>query len=301
MELTQTLLNDLKISYRQDCTLAELSTFKVGGPAELVFYPETVEQCIRLIRFSKDMGKKLIFLGNGSNILGSDNGCKEWILKTDRLTDLSLDQNGIMKVGAGVRTVKASSFAAKNGYTGIEFAHGIPGSMGGAIFMNAGAYGGSMDQVVIRTHYLDEDGAVHSLERDQHDFGYRKSFFMQHPEFLIVSTELQLQPGDQGEILAYIEDLQQRRRDKQPLEYPSAGSTFKRPEGYFAGKLIEDAGLKGFSIGDAQVSEKHAGFIINRGNATGSDLRQLIRHVQDTVFDRFGVHLECEVRCLGED
>ena len=166
--------------------------------------------------------------------------------------------------------------------------------------MNAGAYGGSMDQVVLRTHYLDENGNHCILPKEEHDFGYRKSFFMQHPEYLILGVELQLQKGETAEILALIDDLQQRRRDKQPLEYPSAGSTFKRPEGYFAGKLIEDAGLKGYSIGGAQVSEKHAGFIINFDHATGDDVRALIAHVQKTVLEQFGVKLECEIRSLGE-
>lgn len=301
MEPLQTALNELNIPYRQDQTLADLSTFKVGGPAELVFYPENAEQCAALIRLANNVGKNLIFLGNGSNILGSDKGCTDWILKTDRLSELTLDQNGLMQVGAGVRTVKASSVSAKHGFTGLEFAHGIPGSMGGAVFMNAGAYGGTMDQIVVRTHYLDKEGNCHTLEAADHAYGYRESFFIHHPEYLIVGTELQLKPGNTDEILALIEDLQQRRRDKQPLEYPSAGSTFKRPEGYFAGKLIEDAGLKGYAVGGARVSEKHAGFIINGGDATGSDVRQLISHVQKTVKDQFGVELECEVRYLGTD
>lgn len=301
MEPLLIALNELNIPFRQDCTLAELSTFKVGGPAELVFYPETADQCATLIRFAKKENKKLVFIGNGSNILGSDKGCTDWIVKTDRLAELTLDQNGLMRVGAGVKTVKASSFAAKNGFSGLEFAHGIPGTMGGAVFMNAGAYGGTMDQVVVRTHYLDDNGDLHTLQAADHAYGYRESFFIHHPTYLILETELQLKPGDTKEILALIEDLQQRRREKQPLEYSSAGSTFKRPEGYFAGKLIEDAGLKGFTIGGAQVSEKHAGFIINCGNATGSDVRQLISYVKESVKNRFGVELECEVRYLGTE
>ncbi len=301
MDSLQNLFKKLHISFSETNNLAELTTFKVGGPADLVLYPETAEQCAILIRLAKEQGKRLIYLGNGSNILGSDSGCRDWILKTDRLTELSLDQNGVMKVGAGVRTVKASSFAAKSGFSGLEFAYGIPGTIGGAVFMNAGAYGGTMDQVVLRTHYLDEHGDIHTLEGKDHDFNYRDSFFIHHPEYLILSTELQLHPGDSEEIFALIDDLQQRRREKQPLEFPSAGSTFKRPEGYFAGKLIEDAGLKGCRIGGAEVSEKHAGFIINRDHATGADVRRLIDHVQESVMEKFGVKLECEVRYLGED
>lgn len=294
-------LDQLNIEYRTDLTLTDLSTFKVGGPADVVFYPETVDQCAALIRWSKDNGEALVYLGNGSNILGSDKGCRALILKTDRLCAIELLNDGIIRVGAGVRTVKVSSFAAKKALTGLEFLHGIPGSVGGAVFMNAGAYDGCMEQVVLRTRYLDEFGNLCVLEKDAHDFGYRSSFFMCHPEYLIVETELQLQQGNIDEILSMIDDLQQRRKDKQPLEYPSAGSTFKRPEGYFAGKLIQDAGLRGYSVGGAQVSEKHCGFVINKGNASGSDVRRLIDDVKDRVIKQFGVELECEVRYLGEE
>jgi len=300
MKSYQERLDQLHISYSEETTLAELTTFKVGGAADLVLYPESAEQCTALLLMAKEYGKRLIYLGNGSNMLGSDKGCRDWILKTDRLAELSLDDNGVLYVGAGVKCVKASSFAAKSGFSGMEFAHGIPGTLGGAVFMNAGAYGGSMDQIVKRTFYLNERGEVCILEGEKHDFGYRKSYFMQHPEYLILGTELQLKKGKTEEILALIEDLQQRRRDKQPLEYPSGGSTFKRPEGYFAGKLIEDAGLKGCSVGGAQVSEKHAGFVINYNHATGDDVRALIAHVQAVVKEKFGVTLECEIRFLGE-
>lgn len=299
MEALKRLLSKYPISYREDCTLAELTTFKVGGPADLVLYPDTVEQCSAIIRTAKEAEKKLIYLGNGSNVLGEDSGCRDWIVKTDRLCALSLDERGILTVGAGVRTVKASSFAAKNGYSGLEFLHGIPGTIGGAIFMNAGAYGGVMEQIVLRTQYLNESGTLCTLEAAEHDFGYRKSFFMNHPEYLIVGCELQLSKGDPAEIWATINDFQQRRREKQPLEFASAGSTFKRPVGSFAGKLIEDAGLKGYRVGDAQVSEKHAGFVINLGNATGAEVRQVIADVQKKVMEQFGVELECEVRPLG--
>ncbi len=301
MDALKLLLSQLNIDVRTDCTLAELTTFKVGGPADVVLYPHTVEQCAAVIRFAAQANQRLVYLGNGSNLLGQDAGCRDWILKTDGLNELTLKENGVLRVGAGVRNVKVSSFAVKNSLTGLEFAHGIPGTIGGAIFMNAGAYGGAMEQVVLKTEYLNEQGDLCCLDAKDHCFGYRHSFFMEHPEYLIVGCELQLSKGDVETIQRTINDLQQRRRDKQPLEYPSAGSTFKRPEGYFAGKLIEDAGLKGYRVGDAQVSEKHAGFVINRGNATGAEVRQLIKDVQQKVFAQFGVHLECEVRSLGEE
>ncbi len=297
----ESLISKMNIKVRRDCTLAELTSFKVGGPADCVLYPESAEQCASLIAASKASGKHLIFLGNGSNVLGSDKGCRDYILRTDGLSTLAIDKDGIMTVGAGVKGVKASSFAAKSGFSGLEFLYGIPGTVGGAVFMNAGAYDGSMDQVVLRTRYLDDDGNLCTLEGEAHSFGYRKSFFMEHPKFLILETELQLRPGNSEEIFAKIEELQAKRREKQPLEYPSAGSTFKRPEGYFAGKLIQDAGLAGYSIGGAQVSEKHCGFIINANHATGADVRNLISHVKKTVLERFGVELECEVRMLGEE
>ena len=299
MEALKSLLAKCPVPYRTDCTLAELTTFKVGGPADLVLYPETVEQCAAIIRTAKEAKKTLIYLGNGSNMLGEDAGCRDWIVKTDRLATLCLNEKGIVSVGAGVRNVKVSSFAAKNGYSGLEFAYGIPGTIGGAVFMNAGAYGGSMDQVVLRTQYLDDKGDLCVLAANDHNFGYRRSFFMDHPEYLIVGCELQLSKGDPKTIIETINDLQQRRKDKQPLEFASAGSTFKRPEGYFAGKLIEDAGLKGYRVGDAQVSEKHAGFVINRGNATGAEVRQVIADVRAKVKEQFGVELECEIRSLG--
>lgn len=300
MKSYQEKLDQLHISYSEEATLAELTTFKVGGAADLVLYPASAKECAALLELAKEYNKKLIYLGNGSNMLGSDKGCRDWIVKTDRLSELSLDENGVMRVGAGVKCVKASSFAAKSGFSGMEFAHGIPGTLGGAVFMNAGAYGGSMDQIVKRTFYLNDCGETCVLEGDAHDFGYRKSFFMQHPEYLILGTELQLKKGNSEEIFTLIDDLQQRRREKQPLEYPSGGSTFKRPEGYFAGKLIEDAGLKGYSVGGAQVSEKHAGFVINYDHATGDDVRTLIAHVQNVVKEKFSVILECEIRSLGE-
>lgn len=300
MKAFKQFADQLNIDYRTDVTLAELTTFKVGGPADLVLYPETIEQCSAILRFAKSENKPVVILGNGSNVLGADKGCRECILRTDRLEKLECSGNTIT-VGAGVKNVKVSSFAAKRSLSGLEFLHGIPGTIGGAVFMNAGAYDGVMEQVVLRTRYLDENGTLCTLDASEHEFAYRKSFFMRHPQYLIVETELLLNEGNSQDIYEKIGDLQQRRRDKQPLEYPSAGSTFKRPEGYFAGKLIQDAGLRGYSIGGAQVSEKHCGFIINKANATGSDVRALIEFVRQRVREEFGVTMECEVRYLGEE
>lgn len=300
MKALKQLIDQLNIPFRTDATLADLTSFKVGGRADLVVYPRNVEECVALIRCANEARERLIYLGNGSNVLGSDKGCRDCILRTDRLDKLELNE-GVITVGAGVRTVKVSTFAAKNNLAGLEFLYGIPGSVGGAVFMNAGAYDGSMDQVVLRTRYIDEAGELRVLEKDDHNYGYRKSFFMNHPEYLIVETDLLLTAGNCDDIFEKIDELQRRRKDKQPLEYPSAGSTFKRPEGYFAGKLIQDAGLRGCSVGGAQVSEKHCGFIINKDKATGDDVRALIDHVRAEVKAQFGVDMECEVRYLGEE
>ena len=188
--------------------------------------------------------------------------------------------------------------AQRAGLTGAEFSAGIPGSLGGAVFMNAGAYDGQMAGIVEKTEYLDGVGARHVLEGEAHGFGYRRSAFRAHPEWTVLRSTLRLRPGDPTAIQLKMADLAQRRRDKQPLNYPSAGSTFKRPEGYFAGRLIEDAGLKGVSVGGAQVSEKHAGFLINRGGASCDDMLRLIELVQSRVREAFGVELECEVRII---
>ncbi len=299
MDALEQFLNENKITFREHETLAELTSFKIGGRTGGVFYPQNADQAAAIIRFAAEKGKKLLYFGNGSNILGRDEGCSCLILKTTELSELKVDAQGLLTVGAGVKLAKASSFAAQRGFSGLEFAYGIPGTVGGAVFMNAGAYDGAMDQVVVSTQYLDEDAKQRELAEKEHTFGYRKSFFMNRPGCLILSAKMQLHQGEKAKILAKMEDFQQRRKEKQPLEYPSAGSIFKRPQGTFAGKLIDEAGLRGTRIGDAQVSEKHCGFIINLGHATGADVRALIAYVQKRVWETSGIFLECEVRDLG--
>jgi len=290
-----------EIEVRCEEPMSAHTTFRIGGGARRMAFPSSLEEMTALLSLAEEKGWPFFVVGNGSNLLICDEGLEKLVIMTAKLCDITVDaEHGVIDVCAGAKLSKVAVAAQENGLGGLAFAHGIPGSLGGAVFMNAGAYGGSMDQIVKRTFYLNERGEVCILEGEKHDFGYRKSYFMQHPEYLILGTELQLKKGKTEEILALIEDLQQRRRDKQPLEYPSGGSTFKRPEGYFAGKLIEDAGLKGCSVGGAQVSEKHAGFVINYNHATGDDVRALIAHVQAVVKEKFGVTLECEIRFLGE-
>ena len=274
------------------------TTFAIGGPADLFVVPKTPEQLAKVLQVICDCGLPLLLLGNGSNMLVSDAGYRGAVVCTTEMDDVRAVAENRLIVQAGVLLSRVSRYAQRAGLTGAEFAGGIPGSLGGAVFMNAGAYDGQMAGIVEQTEYLDGSGTVHTLTGEEHCFAYRGSAFRAHPDWVVLRSVLRLQPGDPAAILDKMNDFAQRRRDKQPLNYPSAGSTFKRPEGYFAGRLIEDAGLKGVSVGAAQVSEKHAGFLINRGGATCEEMLRLIELVQQRVREKFGVELECEVRII---
>ena len=278
----------------QNAPLSEYTTFKVGGPADVLIklderhLPELLSMC-------KANALSTLFLGNGSNLLAGDSGFRGVVIKL-LAGEPEFDKN-IARCSAGVPLAKLCSLARDRGLSGLEFAYGIPGTVGGALYMNAGAYGGEMSHVVTEATYADENG-THSMQVDQMELGYRRSWFMQHPDAMIMSVILRLAPGDKAAIGARMAELMDARRGKQPLEYPSAGSYFKRPEGFFTGKLITDCGLRGYKIGGAQVSEKHAGFIINKGGATCRDVLDLIAHVQRTVKDNSGVDLECEIKAI---
>ena len=275
------------------------TTFRVGGPAALMALPKSEDQLRTILQIAREAGVKPFFLGKGSNLLVADQGVDAFIVKlAGGLTRLERESETVLCVGSGVTLADAALFAAGQGLTGLEFAHGIPGTMGGAVFMNAGAYEGEMSQVLLTVDCLDEGGNLRRLEKEELDLGYRHSIFSQRP-WLVLSARLGLQAGNEAEIREKMADLAQRRRSKQPLEYPSAGSTFKRPVGHFAGGLIQQCGLKGRSVGGAQVSEKHAGFVINTGSATCRDILDLIRLVRETVLRETGVLLEPEVRMLG--
>lgn len=274
------------------------TTFAIGGPADLFVVPKTPEQLAKALQVIRDCGLPLLLLGNGSNMLVSDAGYRGAVVCTMEMDDVRAVGENRLIVQAGALLSRVSRYAQRAGLTGAEFAGGIPGSLGGAVFMNAGAYDGQMAGIVEQTEYLDGSGTVHTLTGEEHCFAYRGSAFRAHPDWVVLRSVLRLQPGDPAAILDKMNDFAQRRRDKQPLNYPSAGSTFKRPEGYFAGRLIEDAGLKGVSVGAAQVSEKHAGFLINRGGATCEEMLRLIELVQQRVREKFGVELECEVRII---
>jgi len=275
------------------------TSFRTGGEAAVFVEVENAQQLGKLISLFRKTENEFFVLGNGSNLLVSDRGYDGMILRIgSKMADIRVDGERIY-VQAGALLSKVSKVALENGLTGMEFASGIPGSVGGGIVMNAGAYDGEMSYIVERVTVLNESGEQMELDRDTMEFGYRTSVIKNRP-FVVVEAVFKLQKGDKEAIRAKMDDFTARRREKQPLEYASAGSTFKRPEGYFAGKLIMDSGMRGFRIGGAQVSEKHCGFVINTGNATSEDIAELMAEVQERVKERFGVMLEPEVVKLGE-
>lgn len=296
------LINELKkaaITFKCDEPMKNHTTFKTGGNASIFICPKDENELSAVLKILFSLGLKPFILGNGSNLLVSDDGITDRpvIFIGDGFSDIELIDETTIVVGAGASLTALCRFALDNCLTGLEFAFGIPGSCGGAAYMNAGAYGGEMKDVVVRCNHLDEKGVKGFFDASALDFGYRHSVYTDS-SLVITSVELSLEKGNREEIHAKMKDLMQRRRDKQPLEYPSAGSVFKRPEGYFAGALIEQSGLKGKRIGGAMVSEKHAGFIINYENATTKDVLDLIKFCQDTVKETFGVVLEREIKTV---
>lgn len=274
-------------------------TFNVGGKAQAFVQVETEAQLVEVIKFLNRLEEEYFILGNGSNLLVGDKGYQGIIVQ------IGPKMSGIEVIGeriiakAGAPLSKVAKAACDNGLSGLEFASGIPGTIGGAVVMNAGAYGGEMKQLVTRVRVVNADGEVMELDNGTMEFGYRNSV-IRNKKFAVLEVEMSLQKGDEGDIQRKIAELSGKRREKQPLEYPSAGSTFKRPDGYYAGKLIMDAGMRGYSIGGAQVSEKHCGFVVNRANATAEDIIEVIHTVQEKVYDLFNVRLELEIICLGE-
>lgn len=279
--------------------MASHTTFHVGGPADCLVEIETPEQLNRIQKYLQIVEIPFFVVGNGSNLLVSDKGYKGIVLQIGKkMSNITVEGDKIY-AQAGALLSQVAQVALKNGLTGFEFAAGIPGTVGGAVVMNAGAYGGEMCQVVESVSVVNKEGELIVLDNESMEFGYRTSAIKNHP-FVVTEVVYQLQKGDTIEIKVRMDELASKRREKQPLEYPSAGSTFKRPEGYFAGQLIMESGLRGFQIGGAKVSDKHCGFVINAGGATASDVMQVIRHVQATVEEKFQVKLEPEVIFLGE-
>ena len=275
------------------------TTFRVGGPAEVFVTVENKEQLEKIIKYLNLVERPYFILGNGSNLLVGDKGYRGVIIRLGGEFNTLKTEGTLLTAGASVLRSAAARAAMENGLTGMEFASGIPGSIGGGVKMNAGAYDGEMRQIVESVQVMYKDGSILDLDNETMEFGYRNSVIKNRP-YVVLQVSLRLQPGNREEILARMNELAARRKEKQPLEFASAGSTFKRPEGYFAGKLIMDSGLRGARIGGAQISEKHCGFVINDGTATAADIAELIQEVSETVKEKFGVTLEPEVILLGD-
>ncbi len=280
--------------------MSEYTTFKVGGPVDLLVEPKDEASLSDLLKACRADGVRPMVIGRGSNLLVPDEGLPLVVLHMgDDFSGVSLTEDGTVLAEAGATVIRLCRFALEQSLGGLEFAFGIPGSVGGGIYMNAGAYGGELGDYVVRVRHMDYDGNPGTWTAEEAGFSYRHSNYMDE-NLIVTAAEFRLEPGDAEEIKAKMEDFMGRRKSKQPLEYGSAGSTFKRPEGYFAGALIEQSGLKGYSIGGAQVSEKHAGFVINKDHATAKDVLDLMAHIRATVQEQHGVTLEPEVRILGD-
>ena len=287
----------------KDEPMSAHTTFRIGGPADYFVVPEDAASLGRGVALCRAEGVDYFITGNGSNLLVGDGGYRGVVFHIcHTMDDVAYEEKGtelLVEAGAGVMLSSLARQVSSKGYTGFEYATGIPGTLGGGVTMNAGAYGGEISDNLLWAELMDETGAVLRLERDRLKLSYRHSVMMEQP-LVVLRAGFSFTKGDAMAITEKVAELSRSRKEKQPLEYPSAGSTFKRPEGYFAGKLIQDCGLKGFRVGDAMVSEKHSGFVINVGHATAADVMTLIRHVQQEVDRQFGVRIEPEVRMIGE-
>lgn len=290
------LIESGRLRTEENLSLKTMTSFRTGGAARLVLSPADPEACAQVIALLAE--EEPLILGKGSNVLAPDEGLQRPVIRTQEMDGFTVEGCRV-RAQAGISVTKLASELQKRGLGGAEFLYGIPGSLGGAVRMNAGAYEHAIHEIVTSVTVCDTKGKIYSLSCQEAEFSYRHSRFFAGGE-TVLEAELSLYPQDPESIRATMEDLMERRRSKQPLEYPSAGSYFKRPPGYFAGKLVEDCGLKGFSVGDAQVSQKHAGFVINRGNASTKDVLALEEQVRQAVQERFGVTLECEVEKLKD-
>lgn len=285
-----------------DEPMSRHTSFAVGGPAKRMAFPDGAEQLIRLMEIAAASQARPLVIGKGSNLLVADEGLDRLVIDTSKaMTQIEEAEMCVLRAESGVSLAQLALSAQQHGWTGLEFAHGIPGTVGGAMCMNAGAYDGEMKQVVRSVTLLKPEIGVCTLSNEEMEFAYRRSILTDHPDWVVLSVEVVLQPGDPEAIRGRMAELMNRRRSSQPLEFHSAGSTFKRPVGHYAGGLIDQCGLKGLTVGGAQVSEKHAGFVINRGGATCADILELIRQVQERVREETGVDLEPEVRIVTHD
>ena len=279
--------------------MSKYTSFKIGGPAECLVKIKTLDQLKSILKYTNENDIKLTIIGNGSNILVSDDGIKGIVVKIeiDNLEIDIQDKKALITVGSGVKLGLLAQKCLKAEITGFEFASGIPGTIGGAIRMNAGAHGSEMKDIVKTVTYVDRNGEIHKIENNQAEFEYRKSLFS-HNDYIIVETEIELEKGNANEINEKMTEYANFRKEKQPIEYPSAGSTFKRGTDFITAKLIDECGLKGYQIGGAQISEKHAGFIINKDNATAKDVIKLMEYTKEQVYEKFGKTIEAEIEIL---
>lgn len=297
MGINEVILNLCKNTKFSE-SMKKHTTFKIGGECDIMCEPQSVDEIRAVVDFAKTEKIPYFVMGNGSNLLVSDKGIRGIVIKiSDTFSDVNIDGN-VIYAECGVLLTRLAKMAQKEGLSGMENISGIPGTLGGAIYMNAGAYGSEIADIIKEVTYL-EDGEIKTANKDGLGFGYRKSIFTDK-DAIILSCVIELENGNQEEIDEKVREVTKKRCEKQPLNYPSAGSTFKRPEGFFAGKLIEDCGLKGASVGGAMVSKKHAGFVINTGDATASDVLSLIEKIQQTVYENFGVEIEPEIKLTGE-
>lgn len=286
--------NENRIEIRRNEPMSRHTTFRIGGSAALYLIPQTMTALTDLCGMIRETGARYYILGNGSNLLFDDDGFDGAVVSMSALADVHAEGN-LISAGAGAQLMNVCKKSRELGLAGLEFAYGIPGSVGGAVYMNAGAYGGETAHVLRESTYLDpSDLTVHTLPLSAHNYGYRESIY-KHSNFIILSAVFELSAGNTEEIAALMNDYMNRRITKQPLDFPSAGSVFKRYPGRFTGQMIEEAGLKGYTIGGAQVSEKHAGFIINCGDATAADVLALVEHIKKVILEQFGCALECEM------
>lgn len=292
--MLKTFLTNNNIPFLENESLKKHTTFKVGGDAKNLAMPENKTQAAALLAFVKENGIKYYIIGRGSNVIFQDSGFDGIVIKTANMQRIEYIDETTVYAGAGVPLNVLCKSLQEHSLEGLEFCYGIPGNVGGGLFMNAGAYGGEISNAVYEVEYIDENGDFKAISVDECEFGYRHSVF-QKKNWFITGCVFRLKKGDKDKILSFMEDIMQRRIDKQPLDKPSAGSSFKRPVGYFAAALIEQCGLKGCSVGGAQVSEKHSGFIINKGDATCRDIVQLAEHVERVVFEKTGVAIEKEM------
>lgn len=287
-------------TYKEDVKLTKLSTFKAGGTCPLVIFPDSVDHLSSLIKHLKEHSIPYKVIGNGSNIIFNDGILDLVLIKLDDLNERKVEGTKVV-VGSGYSLMKLALELSKKGFSGLEFATGIPGTVGGSVYMNAGAYKADMSEIVKEIKVLDKEGNVITLQNKDLNFQYRHSLLQESKDYICLEATLELKQGDISSILALIEDRKQRRLSSQPWDYPSCGSVFRNPENDFAGRLIEECGLKGYRIGDAMVSEKHANFIINVGKAKGNDIRKLIYYIYDEVYQRFNIKLKIEQEFVGWD